>query len=216
MTAGRRTDRVSLAVRLLGVALVLCASACAKDQERAQQLARIEALEQQVRQLHDRLATMSVLLDSVTKPAHPSAAGAREFRIACPKPWQELGAIEQTAWACRSPQASSDGAWPNCNVTLGPTRAGISPKEYFTLAMSGSPQLQAAQRISERSSTLANQPSYEAIYEHHLMPFPLRVLSQTLVRGERVFAISCSASPENFAQVESTFRQIISSFQLAS
>ena len=209
------THGFSLQSSLLCFALAMV-SACAQDTEKAERLARIEALEQRVQEQQQHLATMRVMLDSFTKPARPSATAAPDFRIHCPKPWQDLGAIEQTAWACRSPQPSPSGAWSNCNVTRGPTNAGMTPQEYFALAMSASPQLKAARRISEGPSRVAERPSYRAVYEHNLLMFPLRVLSETIIHGESAYAISCSAAPETFGLVEATFHEIIGSFRFAS
>lgn len=55
--------------------------------------------------------------------------------------------------------------------------------------------------------------AHVSIYEHDLLPTPLRVLATTALRDGRAYAVSCSAPPEAFAANEAVFRQITQSFR---
>jgi hypothetical protein len=194
---------------------VTCLMACRPESQASQPVdpKRVEALEEQIRRLDQTVGTMKIVLDALTKPAQPLPAD-QEFSIECPAPWEELGPMNQTQWACRTAEALPSGFWPNCNVSLGPAQAGTNPKAYFDSAMQTSPQLRSAKRISEAPRAIHGQRAYEAVYEHNITEAPLRVLATVVIRGESAYALTCTAPPGAFAGFEPAFRQMIGSFRL--
>ena len=195
---------------LTGHVVLLCAlGACNQAQPQTNATtARLDALESQVKQLERQVQA---------NPPRPSASAAPQatarYDIACPSPWQALGAVGDAEWTCRAAVALPTGWWPNCNVTSGPVAAGLTPKAYFDASLSGTPQLKAARRLSDTDGTLGATAAHVAIYEHDLLPKPLRVLATIALRDGRAYALSCSAPPEAFPANEAIFRQITQSFR---
>jgi len=184
----------------LGCACLLLA-ACKTGQNDS--AARVDELEAKVQQLETRLGAFAV----------PG------FEIGCLSSWRVLGAVGDAAWACRKEQPVAGGFWPNCNVVEAPrerdtqTGAPLSARQSFEASLSGTPQLQQARRISDRSTQLGREPAHEAVYEHDLLSKPLRVLATLAVHGDRTYAVSCAAPPEDFAANEEFFHQITNSFR---
>jgi hypothetical protein len=142
----------------------------------------------------------------------PLAAG--EFDVECPPPWQLLPAGGGVAWACRAERPSSDGLWPNCNVTSGQAPAGLSLKTYLDQSLASVPQLKAARRLADRAGTLGGAPAHEALYDHDLLGRPLRVLATIGSLEGTIYALNCSAAPQAYAAQEARFRRIVRSFRV--
>ena len=103
--------------------------------------------------------------------------------------------------------------WPNFNVTSGPADSATSSKAYFDASLAAVPQLREARRLSDKTGMLGATAAHVAIYEHDLLPKPLRVLATVAVRGDRAFAVSCSAPPDAFAANEAMFQRITLGFR---
>jgi hypothetical protein len=191
--------------RLMLLSVLAALSGCGDSQPgQPSTAARIDALESKVQKLSQQQPP------SLLPTAEKLAA---TFDIQCPVPWQALGAVAETAWACRADEALPSGWWPNCNVTGGPAEPSTLPKAYFDASLESLPQLKAARRIAERTTTLGAAPAHEVVYEHDLLPKPLRVLATVAVHAEHAYAVSCSAPPEAFAANEPMFRKITQSFR---
>jgi hypothetical protein len=183
--------------------LYMLAAGCQPQPQDSETSARLATLETEVRQLEKQV-----------RAANPNPpAGATGFDVACPAPWQALGKFGDADWTCRAPQALPSGWWPNCNVTSGPAQPGLSAKAYFDASLAAVPQLQAARRLSDTDGTLGATAAHVAIYEHDLLPKPLRVLATIAVHADRAYAVSCSAPPEAFAANEAMFRSVTQSFR---
>ena len=211
----RRTGGVSAGIArvrcraLTGHAVLVLFVACTgRTQPDARDTkARLDALEGQVRQLETQVQAASA------KAPAGAVGGGSGFEIVCPAPWQPLGAFGDASWTCRAPQALHSGWWANCNVTTGPAEPGLSAKDYFDASLAAVPQLRAARRISDAPGTLGAVPAHVAVYEHKLLPKPLRVLATVALHGDHAYAVSCSAPPDAFAANEATFKQITQSFR---
>jgi hypothetical protein len=191
--------------RFVWLSVLAALSGCGDSQPgQPSTAARIDALEAKVQQLSQQLQP---------SPTPTLEQLSATFDIQCPVPWQALGAVADTAWACRADQALPSGWWPNCNVTGGRAEPSTQPKAYFDASLESLPQLRAARRIVERNTTLGAAPAHEVVYEHDLLPKPLRVLATVVVHADRAYAVSCSAPPEAFAASEPMFRKITQSFR---
>lgn len=197
-----------------GAALCACIalSACGNQASDAPNRdARIRALETKVNALTQQLEQQRN-----TDPARALATltANAAFDIDCPAPWQQAGPLGDAIWTCRAPQPSAAGMLPNCNVTLGTTEPEVSAKQYFEESLAAVPQLKAARRISARDTALGIAPAFECVYDHGLLGKPLRVLSTLGVLSDRVYAVNCSAAPEEFAAHEAVFRRVTQSFKV--
>jgi hypothetical protein len=190
---------------MLGALALL--AACADDETRT----RIDALETKVQQLSQEFDSRAPARDA--ERASANAKEAATFDIVCPPPWQALGPAGDAVWTCRADRPAANGMWPNCNVTVGQAEPDARPKEILEGELAAIPQLRAARRLSARDTTLASLRAYEAIYEHDLLPTPLRVLATISLLSDRAYGISCSAPPETFAVAEPIFRRITASFR---
>jgi hypothetical protein len=185
-----------------------CAEQADADGQTSGEQARLAFLALAVQQLDEQSARLSERL-----ALHFQLAPA-EFSLTCPAPWRDVEPIGAGLWACRTPQALKDGFWPNCNLTKSEVSVGLDPKHYFETALSGSPQLRAAARGSQRTLSLHGLPAYQAVYTHRLSAMPLQVLATVLLRDTHVYALTCTAAPAEFASVEPVFRRIADSLRV--
>lgn len=198
------------ALAILGGAAAASALLSLLDASRSPAPARVDALEQRVDALQNELQAQS-LVQAAMRP-RSAAEAAPPFRVDCPPPWRELGAIGQGLWGCQTPEPLADGFHPNCNLTSASIDADMTPRAYYEQASSRG-ALRRARQLGGREVSL-REPAYQASFEHELTGKTLHVLATVFVRTERALVLTCSAPPDVFEQHAPQFQTIARSFSL--
>lgn len=147
---------------------------------------------------------LRALADRVEQPR----AGV-DFTIACPPPYQSLQPEGRLLWACRDPSPSPDDAFqPSCVLTAEPVAENTSAQAYVQAAAARSPLSADASWRKTATRAVGRELAFELSYVHHLLGSPLHVMATSLVQGERAWTVTCTATPDQFAERQRDFRAI--------
>lgn len=129
------------------------------------------------------------------------------FTIMYPGNWERR--MVGTTMVALSPQESpADTFRENVNVVFETLPAPMTPQQYALLSrQTMQRQLNNFVMIEQGGAGVAGQPAHYMVYQH-FMGQNLTVLAYFLVRGNRGYVITCSASPQTFARFRPFFVQI--------
>ena len=150
------------------------------------------------------------------KPPEPGRYYARAdgFSIRFPADWERKGNVMGSTVMALSPQEAGDALRGNVNVAVKRLASPMDLESYLALSLANLERLLAAGAKPEvADAELGGSPAKRVLYETPLGQVRVRGMMVLAVRGERGYAVTCSAMPETFDAFRPTFDQIVGTFR---
>lgn len=153
------------------------------------------------------LGVFAVESESWAQGYRPYSNPAGGFTIFYPQNWEQR--MVGTTVVALSPQESpTDTFRENINVVFENLNAPMSSQQYAMLSFNAMQrQLNGFQLVQQGPAVVGGNQAHFFIYRH-VMGQQLQVLAYFIVRGNRGYVITCSASPADFARYQAIFNQI--------
>jgi len=141
-------------------------------------------------------------------------AKADGFSIRFPADWERKENVMGTTVVAMSPEAAGDEFRENVNVVVEPLASPMDLEAYLALGLANMTRLLAEGAEPEvADAELGASPAKRIIYETTLGQVRVKGLMVLAVKGQRGYAMTCSAMPETFETFRPTFDEIAGTFR---
>ena len=137
------------------------------------------------------------------------------FSIRFPAEWEQKENVMGTVVIALSPaQGTDDPFRENVNVVVEALPSLMTLDEYFNLSMVNLKKLLAAGQEPEVSDiTLGGEKAKRVVYQTMMGQIGVKGTLYVAVKGQRGYALTCSATPESFDADKARFEEIAGTFR---
>jgi hypothetical protein len=137
------------------------------------------------------------------------------FSIRFPAEWEQKENVMGTTVMALSPaEGAGDTFHENVNVTVEALPSPMTLDEYFNLCMVNLGKLLAEGRQPEVSdATLGGEKAKRVVYQTTIGQIGVNGTLYVAVKGNRGYALTCSATPDSFDAYKARFEEIAGTFR---
>ena len=137
------------------------------------------------------------------------------FSIRFPAEWEQKENVMGTVVIALSPAQGADDAFrENVNVTVEALPTPRTLDEYCNLSMANLKSLLSAGQEPEVSdTTLGGEKAKRVVYQATMGQIGVKGVLYVAVKGDRGYAITCSATPDSFDAYKAQFERIVGTFR---
>ena len=137
------------------------------------------------------------------------------FSIRFPAEWEQKENVMGTAVMALSPaEGAGDTFRENVNVTVEALPTPMDLEKYFELSLLNLKKLLDGGQPPEVSdATLGGEKAKRVIYQTTMGQIGVKGMLYVAVKGNRGYALTCSATPDSFDAFRPTFDEIVGTFR---
>ena len=137
------------------------------------------------------------------------------FSIRFPAEWEQKENVMGTVVIALSPAQGADDAFrENVNVTVETLQSPMDLEKYLELSMANLKDLLSAGQEPEVSdTTLGGEKAKRVVYQTTMGQINVKEMLYLAVKGNRSYAITCSATPDSFDAYKAQFERIVGTFR---
>ena len=137
------------------------------------------------------------------------------FSIRFPAEWEQKENVMGTVVIALSPTEGADDPFrENVNVTVETLPSPMDLDEYFNLSMTNLKKLLTETRQPEvTDTTLGGEKAKRVVYQTTMGQIGVKGMLYVVVKGNRGYALTCSAAPDSFDAYKARFEEIVGTFR---
>jgi len=137
------------------------------------------------------------------------------FSIRFPAEWEQKENVMGSVVIALSPaEGAADTFRENVNVTVESLPSPMTLDEYFNLSMANLKNLLSAGQEPEVSdTTLGGEKAKRVVYQTTMGQIDVKGMLYVAVKGNRGYALTCSATPDSFDAYKARFEEIAGTFR---
>ena len=137
------------------------------------------------------------------------------FSIRFPEDWEQKENVMGTVVIALSPAQGADDAFrENVNVTVEALPSSMDLEKYLELSMANLKNLLSAGQVPEVSdTTLSGEKAKRVVYQTTMGQTGVKGTLYVAVKGNRGYALTCSAAPDSFDAYKASFEEIAGTFR---
>ena len=137
------------------------------------------------------------------------------FSIRFPEDWERKENVMGTVVIALSPAQGADDAFrENVNVTVETLPSPMTLDEYFNLSMVNLGKLLTeARRPEVADARIGGEAAKRVVYQTTMGQIGVKGMLYVAVKGNRGYALTCSATPDSFDAYKARFEEIAGTFR---
>jgi hypothetical protein len=137
------------------------------------------------------------------------------FSIRFPEDWERKENVMGTVVIALSPAQGADDAFrENVNVTVETLPSPMTLDEYFNLSMVNLGKLLTEARKPEvADARIGGEAAKRVVYQTTMGQIGVKGMLYVAVKGNRGYALTCSATPDSFDAYKARFEEIAGTFR---
>ncbi|MGB2754571.1 MAG: hypothetical protein WBD75_10330 [Phycisphaerae bacterium] len=140
---------------------------------------------------------------------------AEGFSIRFPAEWEQKENVMGSVVIALSPAEGADDAFrENVNVVVEALPSPMTLDEYFNLSMANLRKLLTEARQPEiADARIGGEAAKQVVYQTTMGQIRVKSMLYVAVKGQRGYAVTCSATPDSFDAYKARFEEIAGTFR---